>query len=324
MLRSHFFTLKIINKSDSMKIIRATEMGMCFGVRDALQIVNEVPNPTQVTIHGELVHNPRVIHQLGVAGFVQASEVNRDEAAETPVVLITAHGVSDKERSRLNSSGKQLIDTTCPLVRRAHDAAMKLAAEGRHVLLIGKPGHVEVQGIVEDLDRYDVVPNVDAVKRYDSKRIGIVCQTTMPSHLLDQIRSEIAAQNSEADIRFVDTVCHPTKRRQAAMQDLVQQVDAVVVVGGRNSNNTRRLAELCQEHNVPAVHITCAEELDAVWFDGFEIIGLTAGTSTLDSTIDAVHDRLEQLTGGVKPITGSARVSGSGVEQHLNVNFSQT
>ena len=181
-----------------------------------------------------------------------------------------------------------------------------------------------MQGIVEDLDRYDVVPNVDAVKRYDSKRIGIVCQTTMPSHLLDQIRSEIAAQNSEADIRFVDTVCHPTKRRQAAMQDLVQQVDAVVVVGGRNSNNTRRLAELCQEHNVPAVHITCAEELDAVWFDGFEIIGLTAGTSTLDSTIDAVHDRLEQLTGGVKPITGSARVSGSGVEQHLNVNFSQT
>ena len=94
-----------------------------------------------------------MIHQLGVAGFVQASEVNRDEAAETPVVLITAHGVSDKERSRLNSSGKQLIDTTCPLVRRAHDAAMKLAAEGRHVLLIGKPGHVEVQGIVEDLDR---------------------------------------------------------------------------------------------------------------------------------------------------------------------------
>lgn len=265
-----------------------------------------------------------MIHQLGVAGFVQASEVNRDEAAETPVVLITAHGVSDKERAWLNSSGKQLIDTTCPLVRRAHDAAMKLAAEGRHVLLIGKSGHVEVQGIVEDLDSYDVVPNVDAVKRYDSKRIGIVCQTTMPSHLFDQIRNEITAQNSEADVRFVDTVCHSIKRRQAAMQDLVQQVDAVVVVGGRNSNNTRRLAEFCQEHNVPAVHITCAEELDAVWFDGLEIIGLTAGASTLDSTIDAVHDRLEQLTGGVKPIAASARVSGSGVEQHLNVDFCQT
>ena len=306
-----------------MKIIRATEMGMCFGVRDALQIANEVPDPNQVTIHGELVHNPRVIQQLDAAGFVQASETNREEVPETPVVLITAHGVSDKERARLNSSGKQLIDTTCPLVRRAHDAAMKLAAEGRHVLLIGKPGHVEVQGIVEDMDSYDVVPNVGAVKKYDSQRIGIVCQTTMPSRLLDQIRREIAVQNGEADICFVDTVCHPTKQRQQAMQELVQQVDAVVVVGGRNSNNTRRLAELCQEHEVPALHITCAEELDAVWFDGFEIIGLTAGTSTLDSTINAVQDRLEQLTGGVKPIAGCIQVSDSDVEPHLNVDCSE-
>lgn len=198
-----------------MKIIRAEEMGMCFGVRDALQIVDQVVDPTKVTIHGELVHNPRVIHQLDVAGFVQSPEAGRNVVPETPMVLITAHGVSDKERARLNLSGKQLIDTTCPLVRRAHDAAMKLAAEGRHVLLIGKPGHVEVQGIVEDLDSYDVVANVDAVKKYGSNRIGIVCQTTMPSCLLGQIRKEIAVQNAEADICFVDTVCHPTKRRQA-------------------------------------------------------------------------------------------------------------
>ena len=181
-------TLQIIDENDGMKIIRATEMGMCFGVRDALQIANGVSDPAEVTIHGELVHNPRVIHQLDVAGFVQASELNREEVSDTPVVLITAHGVSNKERSRLELSGKQLIDTTCPLVRRAHDAAMRLAAEGRHVLLIGKPGHVEVQGIVEDLNSYDVVPDVHAVKKYDSRRIGIVCQTTMPSHLLDQVR----------------------------------------------------------------------------------------------------------------------------------------
>jgi len=296
---------------------------MCFGVRDALQIADQVVDPTKVTIHGELVHNPRVIHQLDVAGFVQSPEAGRNVVPETPMVLITAHGVSDKERARLNLSGKQLIDTTCPLVRRAHDAAMKLAAEGRHVLLIGKPGHVEVQGIVEDLDSYDVVANVDAVKKYGSNRIGIVCQTTMPSCLLEQIRKEIAVQNAEADICFVDTVCHPTKRRQAAMQELVQQVDAVVVVGGRNSNNTRRLAELCQEHEVPVLHITCAEELDVVWFDGFEIIGLTAGTSTLDSTINAVHDRLEQLTSGVKPIADCVKVSVSGVEQQLNADCSE-
>ncbi len=317
-------TLQVIDENNSMKIIRATDMGMCFGVRDALEIANGVSDPTEVTIHGELVHNPRVIHQLDVAGFVQASETNREKVFENPVVLITAHGVSDKERARLKLSGKQLIDTTCPLVRRAHDAAMQLAAEGRHVLLIGKPGHVEVQGIIEDLDCYDVIPDVHAVKKYDSQRIGIVCQTTMPSHLLDEVRKEIKLQNNEADIRFVDTVCHPTKRRQSAMQDLIQQVDAVVVVGGRNSNNTRRLAELCQKHDVPAFHITCAKELDAVWFEGFEIIGLTAGTSTLDSTINAVHERLEKLTGTSKSgvIGGQASVPVV-KQQHLNANCSE-
>ena len=301
-----------------MKIIRAEEMGMCFGVRDALKITDQVSDPTQVTIHGELVHNPRVIHQLGVAGFVQSSEAGRDAVTETPVVLITAHGVSDRERQRLNSLGKQVIDTTCPLVRRAHDAAMQLAAEGRHVLLLGKPGHVEVQGIVEDLESYDVVSDIRAVKKYDSQFLGIVCQTTMPSHLLEQIREEIKRQNHEADIKFVDTVCHPTKRRQAAMMDLVKCVDAVVVVGGRNSNNTRWLADLCQKHGVPALHVTCAGELDDQWFAGVEVVGLTAGTSTLDSTIDAVHERLERLassdTAGKGSVNPSMPVTGQGFQ----------
>lgn len=281
-----------------MKIIRANDMGMCFGVRDALKMVDDVADPTKVTIHGELVHNPRVIYQLGVAGFSQSSEEKRDNTPDTPQVLITAHGISDRERVRLESSGKELIDTTCPLVRRAHDAAMQLAAEGRHVLLIGKPGHVEVQGIVEDLQSHDVVPSVEAVREYTSKMLGIVCQTTMPSSLLDEIRERISLLNGDADIRFIDTVCHPTKRRQQAILDLIQDVDAVVVVGGKNSNNTRRLAALCEQHGVPALHVECAGELNPNWFDGHEVIGLTAGTSTLDSTITAVETRLASLVVG--------------------------
>lgn len=273
-------------------------MGMCFGVRDALKMVDDVADPTKVTIHGELVHNPRVIYQLGVAGFSQSSEEKRDNTPDTPQVLITAHGISDRERVRLESSGKELIDTTCPLVRRAHDAAMQLAAEGRHVLLIGKPGHVEVQGIVEDLQSHDVVPSVEAVREYTSKMLGIVCQTTMPSSLLDEIRERISLLNGDADIRFIDTVCHPTKRRQQASLDLIQNVDAVVVVGGKNSNNTRRLAALCEQHGVPALHVECAGELNPNWFDGHEVIGLTAGTSTLDSTITAVETRLASLVVG--------------------------
>ena len=278
-----------------MKIVRATEMGMCFGVRDALQITEEVVDPTQVTIHGELVHNPTVIARLDTIGFRQSPEEKRDSIPPTPLVLITAHGVSQRERERLLANGKQLIDTTCPLVRRAHAAAMELAAEDRHVLLIGKPGHVEVMGIVEDLESYEVVGSTNAVRKYDRERLGIVCQTTMPSQLLDEIKTCIEQKNPSADIRFIDTVCHPTKRRQQAMQELISSVDAVIVVGGRNSNNTRRLVDLCEKHDVPALHVTCADEIDPTWIGDVKTIGLTAGTSTLDCTINEVHNRLEQI-----------------------------
>lgn len=284
-----------------MKIIRAAEMGMCFGVRDALQVTKEVADPRQVTIHGELVHNPKVVYQLGKAGFSQVSESKRDSIAPTPLVLITAHGVSNKERERLYADGKQLIDTTCPLVRRAHDAAMGLASEGRHVVLIGKADHVEVRGIVEDLDSFDVVASPSDVRRYESQSLGILAQTTMPTRLVDEIREQIQRRNPGASIRFVDTVCRPTKLRQEAMSELIQSADVVVVVGGRNSNNTRRLVELCRQNDVPAWQVTCAEEINPAWFEGAGTVGLTAGTSTLDATIDEVHKRLEEIAAGKLP-----------------------
>ncbi|WP_372895025.1 4-hydroxy-3-methylbut-2-enyl diphosphate reductase [Stieleria sp.] len=278
-----------------MNVIRADEMGMCFGVRDALQIAAEVEDPTEVTIHGELVHNRIVNERLADAGFRQSDEQHRDCRAETPLVLITAHGVSDAERERLRSAGKQLIDTTCPLVRRVHDAAAELRAEGRHVIVIGKKGHVEVRGIVDDLDAYDVVAGVEDVRVYPSNRLGILSQTTMPSDVVESVTREIHQQNRGADIRFVDTVCHPTKRRQAAMLTLLDRVDAVVVVGGANSNNTRRLVELCRQHDKPAFHVQSADDLRPEWFDAYDNVGLTAGTSTLDETIDQVHRTLLHL-----------------------------
>ncbi len=280
-----------------MKVLRATEMGMCFGVRDALQIAQQVSNPSQVTIHGELVHNPAVIGQLKAAGFHQSSEQDRSAIASTPLVLITAHGISRHEQQRLEAAGKQLIDTTCPLVRRVHDAAMELKSEGRHVLLIGKAGHVEVQGIVEDLDSFDVVAHPSEVRCYDQLSLGIICQTTMPPDVVTEICSHIQLHNPQANIRMIDTVCHPTRRRQAALLELLGRVDAVVVVGGSNSNNTRRLVQLCHEHLKPALHVESADQLDPAWFSDVETVGLTAGTSTLDETIDAVERALQNMTG---------------------------
>ena len=278
-----------------MKVIRAEEMGMCFGVRDALHVTGAVRDPSQVTIHGELVHNPRVTRRLDEAGFQQSSEDHRSATARTPLVLITAHGVSNAERQRLKSAHKALIDTTCPLVRRVHEAALELQAEGRHVLLIGTRGHVEVRGIVDDLDRYDVIGDANEVRCYESRRLGIVCQTTMPPELVAAVCTRIQRRNPLADIRLIDTVCQPTKLRQRALLDLVHRVNAVVVVGGRNSNNTRRLVQFCHEHRTPARHVESADELDPAWFEDVHTVGLTAGTSTLDETIDEVHRALDQM-----------------------------
>jgi len=278
-----------------MRIIRADVLGMCFGVRDALEIIAQVDDPEAVTIHGELVHNETVLDDLHARGFRMVGEKQRRELPMTDTVLITAHGVSQTERRRLESAGKKLIDTTCPLVLRAHDAAQKLQSDGYHVLVIGRRGHVEIQGVIEDLVSFDVLQGPEEVRRYPMRKLGIMCQTTTPARLVEAVREAIARLNPDADIRFIDTVCHPTKDHQKALERLLEQVEAVVVVGGRNSNNTRELVARCREKDIPAFHVQSAADLQAEWFHGFETVGLTAGTSTLDETIAEVQHALMEM-----------------------------
>ncbi|GIW87834.1 MAG: 4-hydroxy-3-methylbut-2-enyl diphosphate reductase [Isosphaeraceae bacterium] len=283
-----------------MRVIRATAMGLCFGVQDALEMVESIERPERVTIYGELVHNGLVQERLKRLGFRQAAEVGRERSLpETPIVLITAHGVSEAERRRLEAAGREVIDTTCPLVRRAHRAAVALQAQGYFVVIIGKPDHVEVRGLTGDLTRYAVVDRPEAARPYGAARIGLVCQTTTPPPLVRAIAEAVTAANPDAqEIRLVDTVCRPTRERQQAMDQLLDQVEAVVVVGGRHSNNTRALTERCRARGVRAWQVERAEELDPAWFAGIEVVGLTAGTSTLDVTIDEVERVLLAIGAG--------------------------
>ncbi|MGC8639182.1 MAG: 4-hydroxy-3-methylbut-2-enyl diphosphate reductase [Isosphaeraceae bacterium] len=279
-----------------MRVIRADVLGMCFGVRDALAVIERIGDPGSVTIHGQLVHNEVVLDDLKARGFANRGEADRWKQAEgEPArlsVLITAHGISDRRRRALETSGKHLIDTTCPLVHRVHQAAQSLQAEGYHVLVIGRAGHVEVQGIVEDLSSVDVIESESQVGHYEHPKLGIVCQTTATERQVAAIRGAIARQNPDAEIRFIDTVCLPTKEHQRSLARLIEQVDAVVVVGGWNSNNTRELAELCRERGCPVLRVQSAADLEPDWFQGYAKVGLTAGTSTLDRTIDEVHRAL--------------------------------
>jgi 4-hydroxy-3-methylbut-2-enyl diphosphate reductase len=275
-----------------MRVIRAAAMGMCFGVRDALEAMDRIADPSDVTVHGELVHNEEVLRGLQARGFAMNAEAGRTSLPVTERVVITAHGVSERERRRLIDAGKELIDTTCPLVRRVHQAAQDLQRGGYFVLVVGRPDHVEVLGIVGDLDHYEVVPNAAAVRGYGRRRLGVVCQSTTPPEEAGRMLRTIRAANPGADVRYVDTICRPTKERQEAARELIDRVEALVVVGGRHSNNTRQLARLAQERGVPVAHVQTAADLDPAWFTPFAVVGLTAGTSTLESTIDEVERAL--------------------------------
>ena len=277
-----------------MQSLRADELGMCFGVRDALAALDAVAVPTDVTIHGELVHNPEVLAMLARRGFQQSAEAARTVPA-TPWVMITAHGVSDRERARLQAAGKQLLDTTCPLVHKAHLAARQLAASGRRVIVLGKRDHVEVRGLVEDLDAPLVVGQLADVARWPESAFGVVCQTTTPVELAASLLAAIRAANPHADVAFVDTVCAPTKARLEALERLLPRVDSLVVVGGRESNNTRQLVRRGEQEGVPTCHVQGVRDLEPAWFTGRRAVGLTAGTSTLARTVDEVHGWLLRL-----------------------------
>lgn len=280
-----------------MRVIQATVRGMCFGVRDALETAFLGQDGEGVTVWGELVHNGAIQRKLEAHGYRMVAETDREGLPETERVLITAHGISDKERRRLLEAGKQLIDTTCPLVRRVHETGRRLERSGHHVVVIGRPGHVEVTGIVGDLSSYSVVASAGDVESWDHAKLGVVAQSTTTQLEAEEIVGEIHRKNPEAELCWIDTICDPTKERILALEALLPRVDAVVVVGGRNSNNTRQLVRFCEDRGVPARHVQGPDDLDPAWFAGCEAVGLTAGTSTLDWTIARVHHALRSIEG---------------------------
>ncbi|WP_165700614.1 4-hydroxy-3-methylbut-2-enyl diphosphate reductase [Alienimonas californiensis] len=281
-------------------MVRARAMGWCFGVRDAVAATRGEANPSSVTVLGELVHNADVTAELAGRGFRSLPGPGDAGAVRTAAALVTAHGASRGDLARLRGAGLRVIDATCPLVRRVQEAAAAFAAEGRFVVVVGVPGHAEVAGVVGDLpeDRFAVVRDAASVHPWPHDRIGVVQQSTTDPATAAAAVAAVRVLNPQADVAVVDTVCKPTRDRQAAVRELCATLKrgpgpaTVVVVGGTNSHNTARLAALCEAEGVRALRVAGAGELDPSAFAGVRVVGLTAGTSTLDAAIDAVEARL--------------------------------
>jgi 4-hydroxy-3-methylbut-2-enyl diphosphate reductase len=279
--------------SGSLRIIRAEHLGMCFGVRDAIALAHEQAKAGPLTILGDLVHNATVSSDLRARGIAIAHDVSE---VRTPTVMVTAHGASARVLARTRALGLEVVEATCPLVHVAHKAVHALVRDGYHPVIVGQRGHVEVRGLTGDLERFDVVlDDEDVLALEPHPRIGVAAQTTQPIVKVRHIVELIKRRFPDSLVRFVDTVCRPTKDRQIAASDLARQSDVVVVIGGANSNNTRELVETCRRHCPQVYHVQTYADLRPGWFADVRTVGITAGTSTPDAVIDQVDQRIREF-----------------------------
>lgn len=287
-----------------MNIILAQHHGMCFGVRDALRATHAAAQRGPLTILGQLVHNPAVDRHLSAVG-AQRGDLEDLGSASTHQVAITAHGAADSHREAWKNAGHAVVDTTCPLVRKAHHALATLVSDGYQPVVIGQRQHVEVRGLIGDFPQAVVVleeADIEQIPAHPS--LGIVAQTTQPIERALRLVDAIKRCHRSSEVRFIDTICHPTKQRQTALDDLIRDCDHIVVIGGRNSNNTRQLAQKAAACGRATLQIEQADELDPEWFVKAHNVGVTAGTSTLDETVDAVMQRLRQIAAEIRSVPG--------------------
>ena len=276
-----------------MKIIRAEHLGMCFGVRDAIALAVATAGREPLTILGDLVHNETVLAELRAKG-IGIEQKSADVSTRT--VMVTAHGASERAMKETLLRGLNVLEATCPLVHVAHRSLAKLVAEGFHPVVIGKREHVEVRGMTEDLAGFDVVLDENDLANLRARaRFGVIAQTTQP---IDKVRRLVRLMRErfpKSEVRFIDTVCQPTKQRQGAAVELAQKCSLVIVIGGAHSNNSHELVKTCSRFCPRVYHVQTAADLRASWFGMDDTIGITAGTSTPDLVIDGIERWLRNL-----------------------------
>ena len=272
----------------------ASHAGVCYGVERALKLAAHAAESARgsVTTLGPLIHNPIVVRDLESAGVKGAQTVDE---VESGTLIIRAHGVVPQVIDQARAKGLEVLDATCPYVKKVHMAAEKLVREGYQLIVVGESGHPEVEGILGHAgDAAHVVSTPHDLDGVDlARKVGVVVQTTQTPANLAAIVSALALRTM--DLRVVNTICSATQERQDSAAELASRADVMIFIGGKNSGNTRRLAEICMACCPRTHHIEDSSEIQRTWFEGVALVGITAGASTPGAHIDAALACINRL-----------------------------
>ena len=276
-----------------MKILLAKDAGYCFGVRDAVNLAYDTAKDYgEVYMLGTIVHNEKVVEDLSKSGTKVV-----DELVEVPSdkpILFRAHGTAPSVWDKANQKKLNIIDATCPLVTEIHDEIKKLEAEGRRTIIIGDHGHDEVVGIAAQVKDPIILANVNEAKALRKmKKAGVVSQSTQMIENVQEIINVL--MQKVFDLRFVNTICFPTRRNHEQIKELATQCEVMIVIGSFTSANSKRLTQLALERNKRSYQVTCADDMEAFWFENCETVGISAGASTPDDIIRDVVEKIKEI-----------------------------
>lgn len=274
----------------------ADHAGACYGVQRALDLVEQVAADATGPVHtlGPLIHNPQVVAGLEAKGVTVVSEVPEPTEEGGVTLVLRTHGVVPQVERLAAQRGLAVVDATCPYVKRVHHAVERLQGQGYQILVVGESGHPEVEAILGHAPGAIAVADAAALDDvHVEPRVGVVVQTTQAKATLDAVVSSLTGVAREVCV--VNTICAATSERQKAARELAARSDVMVVIGGRNSANTTRLATICSASCATTHHIETCDELDASWFEGAATIGVTAGASTPTAQIDELVEAIGRL-----------------------------
>lgn len=269
-----------------MKIFLAKDSGYCFGVRDAVNLAYKtVDEEGEVYMLGTIVHNEKVVEDLDAAGAKIVDSL--DDIPEDSSVLFRAHGTSPSIWEEARKKNINIVDATCPLVTEIHEDIQELDKEGRKCIIIGDHGHDEVIGIASQVKNPIIIANKDEAMRLKKiKKAGVVSQSTQMIENVREILDVIVEK--VYDLRFVNTICFPTRRNHEQIKDLAIICDVMIIIGSFTSANSKRLTQLSKERNKRSFQVTSVLDLKNFWFEDCKTVGISAGASTPDDIINEV------------------------------------